>query len=377
MSIIIGADFVPSKKNEKMFINGDIRELFGDNLINVIYNSTYRIFNLEMPLTNNSDPIHKCGTNLVGNPLTINAYRKLGVDILTLANNHILDQNVNGLKDTEKLLDENNIKHIGAGSNLDEASKPIIFENSNKKVGLYTCCEHEFSIATKNSAGANPYDPLLSFDHIKSLKEKCDYVIVLFHGGKEHYQYPSPNLQKIFRKFADCGANVVIAQHTHCIGCMEKYNDSTLIYGQGNFLFADCKTISDDSLLVKINDDFSIEYIPITKLNNVIRLGNKETVMSFMKRSEDITKNGFIDRKFHEYANFMIDRYLLYMSSLPTNRFIFKCINKITGYKFGAWLVKKRYNKNKRLAFQNYIECESHSELLIEGLKENRDRPIQ
>ena len=49
------------------------------------------------------------------------------------------------------------------------------------------------------SLGANPFDPLETPDHIAELKSRCDYVIVLYHGGKEYYRCPSPNLRKVFR----------------------------------------------------------------------------------------------------------------------------------------------------------------------------------
>ena len=76
-----------------------------------------------------------------------------------------------------------------------------------------------------------------SLDHIQNLKDQCDYVIVLYHGGKEHYRYPSPYLQRVARKMVEKGADLVVCQHSHCIGCYEKYKDSMIIYDQGNFIF--------------------------------------------------------------------------------------------------------------------------------------------
>ena len=91
----------------------------------------------------------------------------------------------------------------------------------NVKIGIYCCAENEFSIATSQKAGANPFDSLQSFDDVYWLKKKVDFLVVLYHGGIEHYRYPSPNLQRVFRKFADVGADIVIGQHSHCIGCMD------------------------------------------------------------------------------------------------------------------------------------------------------------
>lgn len=60
---------------------------------------------------------------------------------------------------------------------------------------------------------------------------------MLYHGGKEYYRYSSPNLQKTCRKMTEKGADLVLCQHSHCIGSYEEYNDSTILYGQGNFIF--------------------------------------------------------------------------------------------------------------------------------------------
>ncbi len=138
-----------------------------------------------------------------------------------------------------EILNRENIKYAGAGNDLKEASKPFVFEKNGIKIGIYCCAEREFSIATENKAGANPFDPLFSLDHIRLLKKDVDYVIVLYHGGKEHYRFPSPNLQKTCRRIVDSGADLVVCQHSHCIGCYEDWETGKIIYGQGNFLFDD------------------------------------------------------------------------------------------------------------------------------------------
>jgi hypothetical protein len=71
---------------------------------------------------------------------------------------------------------------------LKEAAQPYIWEQKGIRVGIYACAEHEFLIATEYSPGATPFDPLESLDHIQDLANKCDYLIVLYHGGKEHYR---------------------------------------------------------------------------------------------------------------------------------------------------------------------------------------------
>lgn len=97
-------------------------------------------------------------------------------------------------------------------------------------------------------------------------------MIVLYHGGKEQYRYPSPNLQKTCRKLVEKGADLVVCQHSHCIGCREEYLQGTIVYGQGNFLFDDEENeYWQTSLLIMISDDFEVKYIPLKKNKNTVR----------------------------------------------------------------------------------------------------------
>ena len=175
---------------------------------------------------------------------------------------------------------------------------------------------HDFYAA--EIPGANPFDPLESLDHIQELKTKCDYAIVLYHGGKEHYRYPSPYLQKVCRKICEKGADLVICQHSHCIGCFEQYEGSTIVYGQGNFIFDKSKSeYWDTSILVKleINDSqVDTEYIPITRKGNGVRLATgqaaKEILDGFQRRSKEILYEGFIEKQYQEFAQANIQSYL-------------------------------------------------------------------
>lgn len=143
MSIIIGADIVPSACNKNLFVNGDIASLVGNDLINVLRDSDLRVFNLETPLTDVVAPIEKCGPALRADSATVNGLKKLGIDLVTLANNHIMDQGGLGLESTITLLDENKIDHLGPGRNLKEALKAYVIQVKGRKIGFYACAEHD------------------------------------------------------------------------------------------------------------------------------------------------------------------------------------------------------------------------------------------
>lgn len=372
MKILIGADFVPTKSNFSQFESGDVKELFGSKLCDKIESADYRIFNLEIPLTDQDDNIFKCGPNLIAPTKCIAGYRAARVNLLTLANNHILDQNQQGLESTIQTLKQAGIAYTGVGSTPDEAAKPYIFTCNGKNIGVYACAEHEFSIVTEHSAGANPIDLLESPDHVAKLKEQCDYVIVLYHGGKEHYRYPSPNLQKVCRKLVEKGADLVVCQHSHCIGCEEKYQGGTIVYGQGNFLFDDDDSeFWKTSLLISIGDAFEIKYIPLVKNESTVRMAQgesrKQILADFYLRSEQIKNPDFVEA---EYTRFSQNMYNYYLALLLGKRYssIFCVLNKITR---GKWLssLNSRISKKYKLTVLNFIECEAHRELLSQGLK--------
>lgn len=152
MSIIIGGDLVPTQSNQKLFSEGNISNLFGEEIISILNEADYRIFNLEVPLADKETPIEKCGPNLIAPTSTVKGLKALNPTVLTLANNHILDQGEQGLKSTEKTLIENDINFIGAGENLSKAHEAYIIEQDGMKIGIYACAENEFTIATDTTS---------------------------------------------------------------------------------------------------------------------------------------------------------------------------------------------------------------------------------
>ena len=380
MNIIIGADLVATRSNAEYFESRRMCELLGDALYNTLHDADYRIFNCEIPLTDKASPIDKNGPCLFASAACANGYADIKADLLTLANNHILDQGADGLYSTRGALDALGIACVGAAENIALAAEPHIFECDGKKIGVYACAEHEFSIAGKSTTGANPFDALESPNHVAELKQKCDYVIVLYHGGKECYRYPSPNLQKVCRKLIERGADLVVCQHSHCIGCEEDYLGGKIVYGQGNFLFDNSQNKNwvstwnefwNTGLAINIKDGFFISYIPLEKHENGTRIAEGEIankiLAGFRERSQNIKQEGFIEAEYDKFSQRMMEGYLTVLASIKKS-FFYKLLNKISGYRYGKWLIKKKYSKHNLLILQNYFECEAVRELIIRGL---------
>lgn len=371
MKLLICGDTVPIGPNVEDFAQGDAERLVGQELLPFLGSSDLVVANLETPLADRETPIAKNGPNLIAPTMTARGLAALGIDVVALANNHVMDQGPEGLDSTLHALDGEGIAHFGAGENLDEAAEPFVFEKSGIRIGIYACAEHEFSIAGAATPGANPFDPLYSLDHVAELNAVCDYVVVLYHGGKEHYRYPSPGLMRVCRRLAEKGADLVVCQHSHCVGCMEEWDGSTIVYGQGNFLFdhQDNEFWATGLLLeVNVSDaDSTIEYIPLEKKGTGVRLargeGARSTLDGFWKRSEEITAQGAVERNYAKFAESSIDSYL--GAFIPLSGTIgFRGLNRLAhGFLSKALAV----GINWMPAF-NYLECEAHRELFATGV---------
>ena len=374
LRLYIGADFVPTDINRVLFETGNIEALVGKELLGLFKQSDLNVFNLEVPLTDASTPIDKFGNNLKSPTKTIYGYKALEPIFLTLSNNHSLDHGVEGLTTTLELLKKHDIKNAGAGASVKAAKKPFIFEKEGIRIGFYLCAEHEFRVASCHTMGANPFDVLESFDDVEALKKTCDYVIVLYHGGKEFYRYPSPMLQRYCRKFVDKGADLVVCQHSHCIGSREDYGKGTIIYGQGNFIFnsefyIQHKEVVKDSLLINVEatkDSFIVSEVPIRSTELGTRLATEseadETLTAYKQRSEHIRDAHFVVQAYKDFAYTHVKRYL---REFIGRAFIIRAINAL----FGRKLMQLLLGKTSYLAIQNYLECEAHHELFLRGIK--------
>ena len=268
MKLLIGADTVPTEANFDLYKSGNKQVLFGD-VCKLADGADRVIINLECALTDSDGAIKKFGPNIKCPPECVNGLKALGVTDVLLSNNHVFDFGKQGLIDTVKTLDDAGLPYTGVGNNDTDSRKPYYIQAENKKIGIVNVCEHEYTYALPNRMGANPFDPFLTMQDIRETKKNCDYLICVYHGGKEYCRYPSPRLYNLCHEMVLCGADVVLCQHSHCIGCYEQFEGGHILYGQGNFNFVfgnyDCPECWFTSLLVELNieDGVKIKFHPL------------------------------------------------------------------------------------------------------------------
>ncbi|MDF0533021.1 CapA family protein [Shewanella sp. A32] len=198
------------------------------------------IGNLEAPILEEDISLNKNKFSLKNPPSNSGFFDFC--DVLSLANNHIFDQGVQGYSNTVEFLNENSISYLGAGLDLLESRKPIFVDFEGRRIAFlaYNCYSTNSACnADMSSPGSAP----LLFDFVSQdistikNKKQADFVIVLPHWGIENNFYPTAEQVCFARRVIDAGADAVIGSHTHTIQVNETYKGCPIYFSLGNFLF--------------------------------------------------------------------------------------------------------------------------------------------
>lgn len=208
--------------------------------------------NLESPLTKSEKKQSRHYSKILGgsfrksDPRFVEVLKDSNFNIVSLANNHILDYTIDGLLDTIDALNNVNISYIGAGNNIFEARKAHLIEKNKIKIA-FLAYSYTYE-ATNKSAGCAPIWKSLIIDDIKKIRNKVDHVIISLHFGEEFSNIPSLFDKKLVHLLVDQGADLIIGHHPHVLREIEYYKNGTIVYSLGNFLFDPSSIVSDEIL---------------------------------------------------------------------------------------------------------------------------------
>jgi hypothetical protein len=194
--------------------------------------------NFENPVIRDS-VYHPDATTFTGDLRLMPELDQAGIDGVTLGNNHILDAGTTGLDETMGHLDDAGIAHAGAGMDLAEARKPMIFDVGGTKIGVLSYMgvpNYDWAWATESAPGTAPLLENLMEEDIKRLRPKVDLVVVSPHWGIEYMATPEPEQVKLAHAAVDAGADIFIGGHAHWPKGIEMYKGKPIYYGVGNFL---------------------------------------------------------------------------------------------------------------------------------------------
>ena len=378
MTLLFAGDYYPNRRVVPMIENNET-SVIADDIRELVSSADYSIFNYESPIVTKTEskPIIKAGPNLKSTVQAAQYIKDVGFKMATLANNHILDYGGEALVSTKQLLENLQLDTVGAGKNIVEASSILYKKICGKVFAFINCCEHEFSIATETQGGANPLNPISQFYAINEAKENSDYVIVIVHGGMEHYQLPSQRMVDTYRFFIDAGASVVVNHHQHCYSGYEEYKGGLIFYGLGNFCFDSFKasssshnTIWNEGYMVML--DFTREkmsfklypYIQCAKEPRV-ELIRDDKLKSFevkILKINEIIQNPLELKKDNE--RWMSETYLQQQTILLP--YPYRCLLSAANR---GW-IPKGMNKKRVTQLLNKMDCESHRDRVVFYLKQ-------
>ena len=343
MKTLFLGDVCPTVVTAPLFSKKDTVTLFTD-VPSIFKEKDFKFVNLECALTESDNAIKKIGPALKGPTETAEILKGLGVDCCGLSNNHVFDYGITGMKDTMQALKDAGLAYTGFGDDYESSRRNLVFEQDGEKICIIAVCEHEYTYALENRMGSRPYDEYDTMEDIRTAKAAYDRVIVIYHGGKEFCRYPSPRLRKLCQAMVKNGADVVLCQHSHCIGVYEQFMDGHILYGQGNFHFVKPHRFEGwfTSLAVVYDTKNNhMEFVPLKAGEVGITLAKgeeKEQILSeFYNRSKKLS-NGEWKQGWHEFCESVQGLYMNTVKNAGT----------------------ENATEQENQMFAHFLDCEAH-----------------
>ena len=288
-----------------------ISAIADSEMLGRMQNADLFVINEEFPFSLRGEAMEDKQFTFRADPKYVEIFQELGVDIVTVANNHALDFGRDAFLDTLDTLNGIGMPYVGAGRNLEEAIQPVYFIVNDQKIAFVAATQIERTEnpdtkeATQNSPGVFRcwnVDKLLEV--VANAKQVSDYVIVYIHWGTEATDQLDWAQKDQAVKISKAGADLIIGDHPHVLQQFGHCEDTPVMYSLGNFLF---NSKAQDTCLVKLTLDAngfkSLQFIPgrqqdcsVTMLHGT----EKERVLSYMRKiSPDVTidGDGFVTKK--------------------------------------------------------------------------------
>lgn len=260
-------DYAPAQNYTRLGIDG----AFSEGIQETMREADIFLLNNEFCYTTSTTPIAGKTYTFKADPSLVNRLDEMGVDIVSIANNHAYDFGEQGFIDTMNTLKNANIPYVGGGENLEDAKNNIVYFLINgMKIGCIAATQVERDLpiltqpATDNGAGViRCFEPEMVCEMITEAEKNCDFVIVYPHWGTELVKEVQADQQALAYAFIDAGADAIVGGHPHCLQGVEYYNDVPIFYSLSNFSFS--SKVVDSCILnleVTIDGIRSARYIP-------------------------------------------------------------------------------------------------------------------
>jgi poly-gamma-glutamate synthesis protein (capsule biosynthesis protein) len=267
----------PQDPTVTLMFSGDVT--LAENFADVMGNDFNRAFaampeyrqadvamvNLENPLTKATLPLPNKQFNFKAEPESVEVLKAGGVDVVTLANNHTMDFQAEGLVETMQTLDNAGIHHLGAGRNITEARRPKIIDVKGQRIA-YFGYYGDLHAAGEKSAGTNPIEEERISQDIRAVRDQVDWVVVNYHWGQELADRPADWQVELARFTIDQGADLIVGHHPHVLQGAEVYKGRPIVYSLGNFIFGGNSRTDYDTAVLQValkDQQMKVEFLPV------------------------------------------------------------------------------------------------------------------
>lgn len=291
---------------------GQISAGIAPDLIEEMRSADIMVLNNEFPYSDRGTPTPEKQFTFRARPQTVSYLGDLGVDLVSLANNHAYDYGETAFLDTMDTLAQAGIAYVGAGRNLQEARRPVYYIINNMKIAFVAATQIErldnpdTKGATDTSAGVFRCwngDNLL--ETVREARQNSDFVIVFLHWGTENQDTIDWAQEKQAPEVAEAGADLIIGAHPHCLQQISMVNGVPVVYSLGNFWF-NSKTVDTGMVKVVLNENGlqSLQFIPCLQSGcrtSLVQGEEKSRILNYMRGLSggvQIDDDGYVIKNF-------------------------------------------------------------------------------
>ena len=280
------------------------------NVLSLMQKCDFRLINLEAALTRSEKVVPKV-FNFKSDPEHVQWLKEAKIDIVNLANNHILDYSEEGLLETIATLDQAHVQHVGAGVDLQSAKRPVVVEKQGVKIGIVGYTDNEPSWIARSTAPGTNYirigDTAQLKRDIAPLRKEVDILIVSLHWGPNMQERPAKQHINFAHDLIDAGVDIIHGHSSHIFQGVEVYKNRLILYDTGDFVddyYVDPDLRNDRSFLFLVElgkgGPTKLSLIPVLISNFQVNLAKGQDREETLNRMQALSREfdtHFLDTK--------------------------------------------------------------------------------
>ena len=306
ITIIFAGDVLIAAAMEQYYDTEGVSRIVSEELLEEMQNADICMVNNEFQFSSRGTPMEDKQFTFQTDPKYVQILLDMGVDIVSLANNHSIDFGTEALQDTFATLDGAGILYAGAGDAKERAEELQIIEVNGQRFGFLAATRvipvSEWNIEYGQPGLFATYDDTRLVECVTAAKEVCDFLTVYVHWGIEREAYPQEYQTTIAKHCFEAGADLIIGAHPHVLQGIEFMDGKPVFYSLGNYVFA--QNIARTALVkVEIQPDGDTVYslIPAFAEDGKTQMCEGSKAEDLFRYMNEISAGAYIDEMGNVY----------------------------------------------------------------------------